>query len=37
MQVGIRDDAAATRVREAGGLIVMGRCLMVEHGRLSRS
>jgi predicted CoA-binding protein len=36
MQVGIRDDAAAERVRARGGLVVMGRCLMVEHARLAR-
>jgi predicted CoA-binding protein len=36
MQVGIRDDAAAARVRGQGALIIMGRCLMVEHGRLGR-
>ena len=34
MQVGIRDEEAASRVRARGGLIVMGRCLMVEHARL---
>jgi predicted CoA-binding protein len=36
MQVGIRDAVAAARVRDQGGLIVMGRYLMVEHGRLGR-
>jgi predicted CoA-binding protein len=34
MQVGIRDEAAAERVRAEGRAIVMGRCLMVEHRRL---
>jgi predicted CoA-binding protein len=36
MQVGIRDDEAAERVRARGGFVVMGRCLMVEHARLPR-
>lgn len=36
MQVGIRDEAAAARARAAGALVVMGRCLMVEHARLAR-
>jgi predicted CoA-binding protein len=36
MQVGIRDDEAAERVRTSGGFVVMGRCLMVEHARLPR-
>lgn len=34
MQVGIRDEAAAERVRAQGRAIVMDRCLMVEHRRL---
>lgn len=36
MQVGIRDEAAAERVRAQGRAIVMDRCLMVEHRRLAR-
>jgi predicted CoA-binding protein len=36
MQVGIRDEDAAARVRARGGSIVMDRCLMVEHARLVR-
>lgn len=34
MQVGIRDEAAAERVRARGCAVVMDRCLMVEHRRL---
>jgi predicted CoA-binding protein len=34
LQLGIRDDAAAARAREAGLLVVQDRCLKVEHGRL---
>jgi predicted CoA-binding protein len=34
MQVGIRDEAAAARLRARGCTIVMDRCLMVEHRRL---
>jgi predicted CoA-binding protein len=34
MQVGIRDDAAAARVRAKGCAVVMDRCLKVEHARL---
>jgi predicted CoA-binding protein len=36
MQVGIRDEAAAAKVRAQGGEVVMDRCLMVEHRRLFR-
>jgi O-acetylhomoserine (thiol)-lyase len=36
MQVGVRDEAAAERVRARGGLVVMDRCLMVEHARSGR-
>jgi predicted CoA-binding protein len=36
MQVGIRDDAATGRVCAQGGLMVMNRCLMVEHARVMR-
>lgn len=35
MQLGIRDDAAAERAREAGLTVVQDRCMKVEHGRLS--
>lgn len=34
-QLGIRDDAAAERAREAGLTVVQDRCMKVEHGRLS--
>lgn len=34
MQVGVRDDAAAGRARARGCVVVMDRCLMVEHARL---
>ncbi|AEH37519.1 CoA-binding protein [Halopiger xanaduensis] len=33
-QKGIRDDAAAERVLEAGRQVVQDRCMMVEHRRL---
>ena len=33
-QLGIRDDAAAARLEDAGIAVVQDRCLMVEHGRL---
>jgi len=33
-QLGIRDDGAASRAREAGVQVVQDRCLKVEHGRL---
>lgn len=36
MQVGIRDEAAAAKVRAQGCEVVMDRCLMVEHRRLFR-
>lgn len=36
MQVGIRDEAAAAELRAAGAMVVMDRCLMVEHRRLLR-
>jgi predicted CoA-binding protein len=35
LQLGIRDDAAAKRARDAGLSVVQDRCLKVEHGRLS--
>jgi predicted CoA-binding protein len=34
LQLGIRHDAAARRLAEAGIAVVQDRCLMVEHGRL---
>ena len=34
LQLGIRDDAAAKRARDAGLAVVQDRCLKVEHGRL---
>ena len=34
LQLGIREDAAARRLEEAGIAVVQDRCLMVEHGRL---
>ncbi len=34
MQLGVRDDAAAERVRAAGREIVMDRCPKIEYGRL---
>lgn len=33
-QLGIRNDAAAQRLAEAGIKVVQDRCLMVEHGRM---
>lgn len=36
MQVGITDEAAARRARDAGILVVMDRCLMVDHAALIR-
>jgi predicted CoA-binding protein len=33
-QLGIRDDASAARLREAGIEVVQDACLMVEHARL---
>jgi len=35
-QLGIRNDAAAERLAEAGIQVVQDRCLMVEHRRLAR-
>jgi len=35
-QEGIRDDASAARLREAGIQVVQDRCLMLEHARLLR-
>jgi len=35
LQLGIRDDAAAKRARDAGLAVVQDRCLKVEHGRLA--
>ena len=34
LQLGIRDDAAVARARDAGLTVVQDRCLKVEHGRL---
>ncbi|MFO1036984.1 MAG: CoA-binding protein [Geminicoccaceae bacterium] len=34
MQLGVRDDEAADRVRAAGAEIVMNRCPKIEYGRL---
>ena len=34
MQLGIRDDASAQRLEEAGIQVVQDRCLMVDHRRL---
>jgi uncharacterized protein len=34
MQLGVVNDAAATRAREAGLEVVMDRCIKIEHGRL---
>jgi hypothetical protein len=34
LQLGIRDDAAAARLRAAGIAVVQDRCLLVEHRRL---
>ncbi|UCE86118.1 MAG: CoA-binding protein [Deltaproteobacteria bacterium] len=34
MQLGVRHDAAAARLRDAGIAVVQDRCLMVEHARL---
>lgn len=35
-QLGIRNDAAAQTLAEAGIKVIQDRCLMVEHGRLMR-
>jgi predicted CoA-binding protein len=35
MQLGIRDEQSAARLREAGIAVIEDRCLMVEHRRLS--
>jgi uncharacterized protein len=35
-QLGIRNDEAAQKLAEAGIKVVQDRCLMVEHGRVSR-
>ena len=34
LQLGCIDEAAATRATEAGAMVVMDRCLMVDHARL---
>jgi predicted CoA-binding protein len=36
MQLGIRDDASAERLQNAGIKVVMNRCPKIEYGRLSR-
>lgn len=36
LQLGIRDDAAAAALAEAGILVVQDRCLMVDHRRYAR-
>ena len=36
MQEGIINEAAASRAKEAGLLVVMDRCLLKEHRRLGR-
>jgi predicted CoA-binding protein len=36
LQLGIRDDAAARRLADAGILVVQDRCLMVDHRRYAR-
>lgn len=33
-QLGVRDDAAARRARDAGLLVVQDRCMAIEHARL---
>jgi predicted CoA-binding protein len=33
MQIGLRNEASADRARRSGLLVVMDRCIMVEHGR----
>jgi len=35
-QLGISDDDAAARAREAGKLVVQDRCIKVEHGKRAR-
>jgi predicted CoA-binding protein len=35
MQLGVRDDAAATKAEAAGVTVVMNRCPKIEYGRLS--
>jgi len=35
-QLGIRNDAAAQRLAEAGIRVVQDRCLLVEHGKMKR-
>lgn len=36
LQLGIRDDASAAKLADAGILVVQDRCLMVDHRRYSR-
>ena len=36
MQLGIVNEEAAQRAKEAGFTVVMDRCIMVEHKRLSK-
>ena len=36
MQLGIVNEEAAKRAKEAGFKVVMDRCMMMEHKRLSR-
>src|SRR5258706_10878353 len=35
MQIGVRDDAAATRAEASGLKVVMNRCPKIEYGRLN--
>jgi len=34
MQLGVVDEVAARRAEEAGLMVVMGRCMKIEHSRL---
>jgi predicted CoA-binding protein len=36
MQLGVINEAAATRTKEAGLMVVMDRCMAIEHRRLMR-
>jgi len=37
LQLGIRDDVTAARLRDAGIPVIQDRCLLVEHRRLARA